>query len=266
TSIFLHVIGEKCPDVYEQFPEDTAITIESLLKKFDDFFTPKKNITIERHKFFIRNQQEHDTVDQYAFELNKLETSCEFKDLRDDIIRDRLICGLREDGLKERLLRVSDLTLKKTLDICTVAEISRAQTRTVKTDQNEATIHAVEERDSHECALHWVRRNDSALDTGADVNVLPYRFLSQTGLSENDLSSTTTRLISYSGEKLKVLGKCHMKVQCKNKPYIVAFIVVEVDSPPILGKTSCEEMNLLDEEMQELIRVINNGWPMDKNS
>ncbi|KOB66361.1 putative retrotransposon-like family member retr-1-like protein, partial [Operophtera brumata] len=61
TSILLHVIGEKCRDVYEQFPEDTAITIELLLKKFDDFFTPKKNITIERHKFFIRNQQEHET-------------------------------------------------------------------------------------------------------------------------------------------------------------------------------------------------------------
>lgn len=388
TSILLHVIGEKCRDVYEQFSEVTFTSIESLLKKFDDFFTPQKNLTIERHKFFIRNQQEHETVDQYAFELNKLATSCEFKDLKDDLTRDKLICGLRDDVLKERLLRVSDLTLKKTLDICTVAEISRAQANTVKTEQNEARIHAVEERDTHEhdWALDLVRRDDRVgcrcgarraggqrqqtwtgqqafaasrqpaaaaagtsrpgqaarpiaarqnvftsrdtagqararghtcgycgrsherfqcpaygqrcakcnklnhfakvcrvysvqdgstdqvcnlsnnarisddwlidlqinnssirfkLDTGADVNVLPYRFLSQTGLKENDLSPTDTSLISYSGENLKVLGKCHMKVHCKNKPYIAKFIVVDVDSPPVLGKTSCEEMNLV---------------------
>lgn len=393
TSILLHVIGEKCREVYEQFPEELAISVDSLLKKFDDFFTPKKNLTIERHKFFTRNQQEHETVDQYAFDLNKLATSCEFEKLKDDLIKDRLICGLREDTLRERLLRVPDLTLKKTLDMCTVAEISRAQANTVKLEQTEAsTIHAVQERDSttQDCELHSVRREDRAvcrcvgtrraggqrqqtwsgqqasagprrqaaaatggasraghesrapaprhnaantrdagrqdqlrgrgnpcnycgkfhekfqcpaygqrcakcnkfnhfarvcrvysvqdnstdqvcsmshsassndewsvdiqinscgirfkLDTGADANVLPLRFLSQTGVQVNDLLPTGTRLINYSGQNLKVLGKCQLKVICKNKPYIAKFIIVDVDSPPILGKKSCVEMNLV---------------------
>lgn len=123
-NILLHIIGEQCRDVYEQFEPESNITVDSLLKKFDRFFTPKKNLTVERHRFFTRSQQQHETVEQYVFDLNKLAASCEFKDLKESLVKDRLICGLRDEALRERLLREYDLTLKKALDICSVAEMS----------------------------------------------------------------------------------------------------------------------------------------------
>ncbi|XP_037967238.2 uncharacterized protein LOC119692073 [Plutella xylostella] len=144
-SILLHVIGEQCREVYEQFNEtfkDTA----TLLKKFDSFFLPKKNLTIERHKFFTRSQSETESIEQYAFELKKIAASCEFKDLCDDLIKDRLICGIREVALRERLLREPELTLKKSLEICNLAQISRLQAVTIKQESTEHRAFAIDQQ------------------------------------------------------------------------------------------------------------------------
>lgn len=49
-SIILHIIGEQCREVYEQFT-GTFATTKALLDKFDAYFLPTKNLTIERHSF-----------------------------------------------------------------------------------------------------------------------------------------------------------------------------------------------------------------------
>ncbi|XP_048001288.1 uncharacterized protein LOC125238044 [Leguminivora glycinivorella] len=135
-SILLHVIGEQCREVHAQF-EDTFASVKDLLDKFESFFSPKKNITIERHKFFTRCQKQGESIEQYAFELKKLAIACEFKDLMDDLIRDRLICGIEENALRERLLREPDLTLKKSLEICNIAQISKMHAGTIKKESSE---------------------------------------------------------------------------------------------------------------------------------
>ena len=44
--------------------------------------------------------------------------SCEFGDLTESLIRDRIICGIDGDALRARLLRVQDLDLQKAITIC----------------------------------------------------------------------------------------------------------------------------------------------------
>lgn len=44
---------------------------------------------------------------------------------------DRIICGINNQTIRERLLRESDLTLDKTLDICRAAEHSKQQMKTM---------------------------------------------------------------------------------------------------------------------------------------
>ncbi|XP_063549077.1 uncharacterized protein LOC134756180, partial [Cydia strobilella] len=137
-NILLHVIGDQCRDVYDQFTDQTKCdTVDKVLAKFDDFFYPKKNLTIERHRFFTRDQSEFESVEQYVFELNKMAVKCEFKDLCQDLVRDRLICGIRDGTLRERLLREPDLTLTKAVEIGNLAELSRAQAVTLKSESTE---------------------------------------------------------------------------------------------------------------------------------
>lgn len=83
------------------------------------------------------------------------------------------------------------------------------------------------------------------LDTGADVNVLPLSYLNQIGISEKDLLTKTCKLTGYSGSNIKVVGSCNFKVQYRNKTYILEFIIADVTSPPILGRYTCEELNMV---------------------
>ena len=47
--------------------------------------------------------------------LRLIARNCEFKDLKDELIRDRIVCGTNSERIKERLLREQDLTLDKAL-------------------------------------------------------------------------------------------------------------------------------------------------------
>ena len=94
--------------------------------------------------------------------------------------------------------------------------------------------------------LHIDNKNISfKLDTGADVNVLPLNYLKILGYHENSLIPSSLKLQSYSGNNISVIGKCNLKTKYKNNIYIINFIVVNTRSCPILGKYSCEELNLI---------------------
>ncbi|XP_047994938.1 uncharacterized protein LOC125233114 [Leguminivora glycinivorella] len=76
---------------------------------------------------------------------------CDFKDLCSDLVRDRLICGIQETTLRERLLRENDLTLQKAIEICRLAEISRAQAGHIKQENAEHHVHEINSK--HKIAM-----------------------------------------------------------------------------------------------------------------
>lgn len=79
---FLHVIGPEALEVYNTFkfdrPED-AQKLDNVKAKFKAYCNPRKNITYERHCFFIRNQNETETIDQYVTELRTKASTCELE-------------------------------------------------------------------------------------------------------------------------------------------------------------------------------------------
>ena len=133
-SYFLLVIGEKGREVHKtvtfttpEYETDGETrtwkrTTAELITAFKEYCSPKKNITHERHKFNTRIQGENESIDQYVNELRILASTCEFETLKDGLIRNRIICVIQNQTLKERLLREADLTLKKAIDICRAAE------------------------------------------------------------------------------------------------------------------------------------------------
>ena len=67
-------------------------------------------------------QVPHDTVDCFFNHLRKLASSCQFGDLTEEMIRDRLVIRIQDNNTKARLLREKDLTL----DICKSSEITKS--------------------------------------------------------------------------------------------------------------------------------------------
>ena len=94
-AVLLHVIGKDAQDVYKsfQFEEAEKDKIAPLVTKFESAFVPKKNLTMERFKFNTAVQKSGQPCEAYFTELRNLAQTCEFGDLKDSLIKDRIVIG-----------------------------------------------------------------------------------------------------------------------------------------------------------------------------
>ena len=139
----LTVIGEEAREVYSTFtgwaaPGDDK-KIDPVLEKFGQYCEPQKNIPFERYRFNRRCQEAGENYDQYRTALRKLAGNCDFGTITpDEILRDRLVFGIRDGKTRERLLGEPALTLKRTDEICRSAESAVTQLRLVDDGQGTA--------------------------------------------------------------------------------------------------------------------------------
>ena len=52
---------------------------------------------------------------------------CNFGTVKDSLIRDRIVCGIIDNAVRERLLREPDLNLDKAIQICQSRSIPKSQ-------------------------------------------------------------------------------------------------------------------------------------------
>ncbi|XP_071944705.1 uncharacterized protein [Antedon mediterranea] len=138
TSLLLHTIGQQGLDVYNAFKLKMKMRLNTVMHKFEEYCNPKKNITFERHTFFSRNQIPGEKIDQYVTDLKNKSKTCEFGEIEESLIRDRIVCGLLDNQLRERLLREDDLNLDKCMKICKASEASRNLGKELKADHQVA--------------------------------------------------------------------------------------------------------------------------------
>ena len=50
---------------------------------------------------------------------------CEFGTLKESLIRDRIVAGIKDAKVRERLLRETDLSLDKAISICRASEATK---------------------------------------------------------------------------------------------------------------------------------------------
>lgn len=131
----LTVIGEEARDVYSTFAWATAGDsgkIDPVLEQFRAYCEPHKNIPFERYKFNRRCQEAGESYEQYRTALRQLAANCEFGTITpDELLRDRLVFGIRDHKTRERLLREPALTLARADEICRAAESTGTQLKVV---------------------------------------------------------------------------------------------------------------------------------------
>ena len=142
-AILLHCAGPEAQDIHSNFvfsdtDGDRASDYNSVLKKFKEYCEPRKNEVFEWYKFWQRDQHEGETIDQWVNDLRILLGSCQYGDQKEKNLRDRIVFGVADTRVKERLLCESDLTLTKALDICHAAEASKVQLKICQAKQKRA--------------------------------------------------------------------------------------------------------------------------------
>ena len=103
-----------------------------VLLQFDKFFKVQRNVIFERAVFNRRNQQQGEFVEQYIIELYKLAETCEYGTMTPELIHDRLIVGILDSELSERLQLIPDLLLEKAKEMVRQNEAVHEQQQELK--------------------------------------------------------------------------------------------------------------------------------------
>ena len=154
--VFLNLIGRENYSLLRSIlsPQKPA---EQPLKKLMDvlreYYEPKKVVMAARFLFHQRQQQPGESVAIYLAELRKLAVPCEFGETLDEALRDRLVCGLRDEAYQKRLLSEPELTLDKALQIA----------------------QSMETADVNACALRGSESGIHQMSKGGARSAPPYR-------------------------------------------------------------------------------------------
>lgn len=146
-AILLHALGEEALEVYNSLSvelEGENETMQDIVTAMEKYCLPRKNIVFERHQFWAYPMLDAINIDKYVTELKQKSKDCEFGSTESDMIRDKIVFSISDQRLKERLLRETNLTLEKTVDICRAAEAAKTQIQAM--GEQSKTVHAIKKK------------------------------------------------------------------------------------------------------------------------
>ena len=138
-------MGKECHRILKYLPltDQERKDPDTIIKKLEEHFEPKRNVIFERYVFNSCAQDANENYDTYIQKLRELSRTCEYGNLREQMIRDRIVIGITDNEVRARLLREPDLDLNKTITMCRSSELAQKQIQHI--DGNETT-HAVQRR------------------------------------------------------------------------------------------------------------------------
>lgn len=329
---FMAVIGPEAIQIFNNFnlTEAEQKDIEQIKNKFQEYFIPKINVSFERYNFFKIVQKEDEPFEEFLKTIKTQAKTCEFNNLTDSLLKDKIVFGVQSDAVREKLLTEENLDLNKAISMCRASEQATKQLKEMNISENSnvnlvkgkkkdsskemfmctrcgtrhkkqscpafqnkcdtcnkkghfasqcwskkenkakkvTKIHSVEdsenqsdrsedeqeilyirrliqneEQDWHEIIQIGKKKIKVKLDTGAQCNVLP-KWISDK-LECKIRQSNTKRLVSFTDDKITVLGEATLNCNLKGMQQHITFKIVEKDVPPILGRKSCENLGLV---------------------
>ena len=125
----LTIMGEYCRRIFETFNIDQEdINTQKVLDKFNERIEPQNSTIFERCLFQRRDQETAETLTNYITELRILSKKCEFENITpEEILRDRIISGMKDNELRKRILSRADVNLDTVIKLCKVLETAASQ-------------------------------------------------------------------------------------------------------------------------------------------
>ena len=118
-AILISVLGAEAYDILFDLCSPHSLSsksfadLKSILKSH---FAPKRLTIAERYWFHNCMQAESESVSDFAANLKKLASTCNFGTFFPDALRDRFVCGLRSTSLQKKLL-ADDHTFQQALKV-----------------------------------------------------------------------------------------------------------------------------------------------------
>lgn len=125
----LYTLGDTADDILSVLPlsEADKKNFDKVKSAFETHFVGTHNVIYERAKFNLRMQEQGESAESFITSVHTLAENCKFGALRDELIRDRIVVGIRDKKLSERLQLDSTLTLKSAITTVRQNEMVKKQ-------------------------------------------------------------------------------------------------------------------------------------------
>ena len=90
---------------------------------------PRPSTIVQRFYFHTRTQKPGESVGDFIAQLRKLSEYCGFRDTLQDMLRDRLVCGCKDQRLQCKLLAEPDLTFDKAFKLAKAMEAAEKEAK-----------------------------------------------------------------------------------------------------------------------------------------
>ena len=137
-------------------------TFKNLVELVQQHKSPKPSVIVQRYSFHTRQQKEGESIADFVADLRKISDHCNFGATLTEMLRDRLVCGIRNTALQRRLLAEEDLTFDRAFSMCQAFAAAERDTRDIQSSQKKSTssvltvkkvvdTHATQQRSTHLC-------------------------------------------------------------------------------------------------------------------
>ncbi|UYV82717.1 K02A2.6-like, partial [Cordylochernes scorpioides] len=140
---------------WRAIPQDAIRTlIDSLPRRVAACIAVREDIT------FFGSSRKNQSFDDFVTKVKNKAVDCDFGDLTESLIRDRIVLGVLDKNLTERYLQDPDLTLSKAIALGRAAESSRTQLKEIKEEVTVNKLSSYKETYSNKNTEHkFVKKN-----------------------------------------------------------------------------------------------------------
>lgn len=133
-NMLVYSMGERADDILHTFnlSVENKKKYDPVIEKFNAYFVKKRNTIFERAKFNQRIQESGKSVDSFITDLYSLVEHCSYGILQDEMVRDRIVVGLQNAKLSEKLQLDPALTLEKAVNEARQSEAVKKQQAVVR--------------------------------------------------------------------------------------------------------------------------------------
>ncbi|KAL6483174.1 hypothetical protein MHYP_G00080460 [Metynnis hypsauchen] len=168
-STLIYSMGDESEDILNasELTEGDKLIYEKVKRCFDAHFIGEHNVIFERAKFNMRKQEPGETAESFITAVHKQADYCKFGALRDELIRDRIVVGIRDVTLSEKLQMDAKLTLTTAVQRVKQSETVKQQQGLLRGASGQAPIKEPSE-EMH--ALSLARKKEGSAQQRARQN------------------------------------------------------------------------------------------------
>ncbi|XP_049527417.1 uncharacterized protein LOC119457969 [Dermacentor silvarum] len=107
-------------------------TYDEVVEYLEEHYNPQVNEIAASFSFFMRKQRDGESVREYIADLRRLAESCNFGNSLHRMLRDRIVCGIRDDDARRCLLTRKKLTFEEAEEFAIASEKALGDVRDMR--------------------------------------------------------------------------------------------------------------------------------------